>query len=109
MPPRKPTRSLRDVVAELSDRATPAALPRGYGQATIEAAVRAGEVRYRPDGVLEVVPRVGAPPRSGVAASRRIDLRATPDEEARWRAAAKAAGVGLRRWIADAANEKASR
>lgn len=108
-------RPIRDVVAELGElgeRASQSNLPRGYGLAAIDAAIAAGEIRYRPDGTLEPVPRMGRPPRSASAATRRIDLRATPEEETLWRAAAEASGLGLRRWIADQATtaaRKASR
>jgi hypothetical protein len=105
--PRKLLRPVREIVAELGDHATPAMLPRGYGPAVIEAAVVAGEIRYRPDGTLEPVPRTGRPPRSGEAATRRIDLRATPAEERLWREAAESAGVGMRRFVADAATAAA--
>jgi uncharacterized protein (DUF1778 family) len=47
-------------------------------------------------------PRIGRPPRAGHAASVRLDVRVTPDEDHLWRAAAERAGVGLRRFIADA-------
>jgi hypothetical protein len=103
MPPRP---AIRDVVAALGDRASPTTLPSGYGRAAIDAAVAAGEIRYRPDGTLEATPRRGRPPSAGETASARIDLRATPAQVKRWRAAAEAAGMGLRDWIraqADAA------
>lgn len=103
----RPTRPIRDVVAELGERAYPATLPPGYGRAAISAAIATGLIRYRADGTLEPTPRAGRPPRSATAATRRIDLRATPEEEALWRAAADRAGVGLRRWIADRASEAA--
>jgi hypothetical protein len=108
MPRRAPLRPIRDVVAELGDGATPAALPAGYGRSSIQAAIDAGEIRYRPDGVLEPTPRVGRPPRAAEAATRRIDIKVTEEEEELLRAAASAAGVGLRRYIADAATARAA-
>ncbi len=43
--------------------------------------------------------RIGRPPRAGVRATKRVELRATEDELEQWRALAEGAGLTLSAWI----------
>lgn len=105
----RPLLTLRAAVADLGSSATPDALQRlGYTARAIRQAVEAGELRYRPDGVLEPAPRMGRPPRAGEAASVKATLRFTPGERDEIKAAAARDGVThWVRWVADRALEAA--
>lgn len=51
--------------------------------------------------------RMGRPPRAGVTADRRLELRVTADEIKRWTTAAGESPVS--RWVIDVANRAAKR
>jgi uncharacterized protein (DUF1778 family) len=52
---------------------------------------------------------MGRPPQDGVSRTAKVELRATPEQVAAWRAAAELQGYGLSEWLRELADEAAER
>ncbi len=63
--------------------------------------------RARPVTITAPRFRDGRKPRAGVASSLDLAIRHTPDERARWQAAATAAGMTVGAWVRSRANAAA--